>query len=334
MSYAFTLYGLGVAADSPIPGVPTTPITSVDLKMFMGKLPNWLSDLNAAEIKIWYISDYKHVSGEPSLRVFVVAGGKYFWFRYTDKTEFLIDKEATNLWASWPRELTLEDTATYLLGPVMGFVLLLRGCVSLHASAVVLDGHAIALAGQAGAGKSTTAAAFAEMGHRVLAEDVVTLDDRGDYFLIQPAYPCIRLWPESVRALYGPKDLPRLTPNWDKRYLDLTQDGYDFQKQPLPLSAIYLLVSRTDDNDAPRIRQMTKSEALINLIANMYASYLMDKEMRGREFKLLTRLLETVPVREVVPHASATKIPQLCQIIKEDSHHLTLNAANNRRNAS
>jgi hypothetical protein len=131
MSYTFTLYGLGVAADSPIPGVPSAPIASVDLHLFMGKLPDWLSEVTSDQLETWYISEYKHVSGEPSLRVFLLAGGKRFWFRYTDGTEFLIDNDAANLWAVWPEELTIEDTATYLLGPIMGFVLLLRvggGC--------------------------------------------------------------------------------------------------------------------------------------------------------------------------------------------------------------
>jgi hypothetical protein len=43
---------------------------------------------------------------------------------------------------------------------------------------------------------------LAKRGYSVLAEDVVTLDDRGDHFLVRPAYPCIRLWPASVKALY------------------------------------------------------------------------------------------------------------------------------------
>jgi dephospho-CoA kinase len=60
--------------------------------------------------------------------------------------------------------------------------MLLRGVVCLHASAVAIGDEAIALLGPAGSGKSTTAAAFAERGYSVLAEDVVTLDDRGDHF--------------------------------------------------------------------------------------------------------------------------------------------------------
>jgi hypothetical protein len=324
MSHTFFLYGLGLVSDSPIPGIPAAPIASADLQLFMGELPDWLSRLNPDQIETWYVSDYKDALGDPGLRVFRLSVGEYFWFRYADKTEFLVDRNAARIWATWPRDLTLEDTATYLLGPIMGFVLLLRGCVSLHASAVVLNGSAVALAGPAGAGKSTTAAAFAELGHRVLAEDVVTLDDRGDCFLIQPAYPCIRLWPESVEALYGPNDLPKLTPNWEKRYLDLTQERYDFQTHPLPLSAIYLLGERSDDKDAPLIRELTKTEAMISLVANTYTTYLMDKQMRAREFELLSRMLKTIPVREIVPHTSATKIPELCRLITGDSQSLQL----------
>ena len=40
---------------------------------------------------------------------------------------------------------------------------------------------------------------------------------------VQPAYPQLRLWPDSVAMLYGAPDvLPPLTPTWDKRALALT----------------------------------------------------------------------------------------------------------------
>ena len=174
------------------------------------------------QVETSYVADYKSECGEPALRVFRVRDGEYYRFRYADETEFVIDKAGSEVWAAWREPLTLEDTTTYLLGPVMGFVMLLRGVVCLHASAVAIGDEAIALLGPAGSGKSTTAAAFAERGYSVLAEDVVTLDDRGDHFLVRPGYPCIRLWPAAVKALYGSEThLPKLTPNWDKCYLDL-----------------------------------------------------------------------------------------------------------------
>jgi hypothetical protein len=212
--------------------------------------------------------------------------------------------------------LTLEDTATYLLGPVMGFVMLLRGIVCLHASAVAIGNEAIAFLGPAGSGKSTTAAAFAERGYSVLAEDVVTLDDRGDQFLVRPGYPCIRLWPAAVKALYGSEThLPKLTPNWDKCYLDLSDN---FHGEPLRLAAIYHLSERRHEATAPFVQALHRSGAMMSLVANTYATKLMDKQMRAREFELLTRVVKSVPLRRVTPHADPARLDELCTRIIAD----------------
>ena len=316
MHYRCSLYGLGVIANSRIPGVPPSTIASEDIRISFGSLPAWLQEVSATQIETSYIADYKSECGEPALRVFRVLDGKYYRFSYADETEFVVDKAGTEVWAKWSEPLTLEDTATYLLGPVMGFVMLLRGVVCLHASAVVIGNEAIALLGPAGSGKSTTAAAFAEGGYRVLAEDVVTLDDRGDHFLVRPGYPCIRLWPAAVKALYGSeKHLPKLTPNWDKCYLELSDN---FQTEPLRLAAIYHLGERRQDTAAPLVQALDRAEALMSLVANTYATKLMDKQMRAREFELLTRVVSNVPLRRVTPHADPARIPDLCARILSD----------------
>jgi hypothetical protein len=266
-----------------------------------------------------YVADYNDECGNPVLRMFSMLDGGYYRFCYADQTEFVIDRAGTQIWANWIDPLTLEDTATYLLGPIMGFVMLLRGVVCLHASAVVVGNQAIALLGPAGAGKSTTAAAFSERGYGVLAEDVMTIDDRHDCFLVRPAYPCIRLWPASVKALYGTENhLPKLTPNWDKCYLDLTQRPRQFQRQPLPLAAIYYLGERRDDPAAPLVEPLDRAEGMILLVGNTYSSKLMDKTMRAHEFELLSRVLNKVPLRRVIPHADPARISALCDSILDD----------------
>lgn len=319
MSHTFSIYGLGLLANRTIPGVPPMSISSVDIRLFLGDLPDWVREVGPSSVEPWYTTDYKDESGNPGLSVLRLFDGKYYRFCYADKTEFLIDQDGASIWAVWPETLSLEDTATYLLGPIMGFVLLLRGCMSLHASAIAIDDQAIALVGPAGAGKSTTAAAFAELGYSILAEDVVTLDDRGASFLVQPAYPCIRLWPASVTALFGQhNDLPKLTPTWEKRYLDLTQQPYQFHEKPLPLAAIYLLEQRSEDCRAPFVKHISEPKALMSLVANTYSTRLMDKMMRAREFEILGRLLKTVPVQQIIPHASPFHIPELCKLISED----------------
>jgi hypothetical protein len=313
MDYRCSIYGLGIVTNRIIPGVPASTIASEDLRISFGSLPAWL---HAAQGEACYVADYNRDCGEPALRVFRVLDGKYYRFHYADQTQFVIDRSGSEVWAEWSSPLTLEDTATYLLGPVMGFVMLLRGIVCLHASAIAIGKEAIALVGPAGSGKSTTAAAFAERGYSVLAEDVVTLDDRGDRFLVRPGYPCIRLWPPAVKALYGSEThLPKLTPNWDKCYLDLSAQ---FQGEALPLAAIYQLGERHHDSAAPFIETLDRSEALMALVANTYATKLMDKLMRAREFELLTRVVGNVSVRRVTPHADPARITELCNLIVDD----------------
>lgn len=280
-------------------------------------MPSWFQQRSRTK-ELWYVNPEYKPGEKPNLAVWKFAG--HYHLEYADGTQFLIDDQGKQIWATWPADtLTLEDTATYLLGPVMGFTLLLRGFISLHACAVAIGNRAVAIMGPAGSGKSTTAAAFAERGYCILAEDVVTLRDVGTEFLVQPGYPSIRLWPSSVEALYGSEaSLPKLTPTWDKCYLDLTQDKYEFQTSPLPLAAIYLLAERTDDPAAPFVQDLAPAEKLISLIANTYAAYLMDRQMRGREFKFLHRVLNAVPVRRVTSHSDPARIGELCQVILEN----------------
>ena len=323
MDYPCSIYGLGVVANKRIPTVPSSSISSVDVSIYFGSLPGWLHELDPAQIESAYVADYNDESGQPAFSVFRVREGEFYWFCYADQTEFLVDQNGSEIWAQWTHPLTLEDTATYLLGPIMGFVMLLRGLVCLHASAIAIDDQAIALLGPAGSGKSTTAAAFSDRGFNILAEDVVTLDDRLDHFFVRPAYPCIRLWPASVKALYGTENhLPKLTPNWNKRYLDLTAR---FQQQPLRLAAIYQLSDRLDEPGAPLMEPLNQSDALMSLIANSYSTKLMDKQMRARQFDWLTRVLNSVPLRRVTPHTDPARIPELCESILNDfqSHRLS-----------
>ena len=217
-------------------------------------------------------------------------------------SEFFVDRQGRAVWATWPDSLTLEDAAIYLLGPVLGLVLRLADITCLHASAVTVGDRAIAFVGPPNAGKSTTAAAFARMDHPVLTDDIVALaPNRDEIPRVLPAYPHLRLWPDSVALLYGSEEaLPRLTPTWDKRALDLTQNGYRFEQRTLPLAAIYVLAGRSPDAE-PSIQELRGRECLLTLLANTYVGYLLDAAMRAQEFEALGQLVRSVPVRRVVP---------------------------------
>jgi len=244
---------------------------------------------------------------------------------YSDGTEFVVNRPGTRVWAAWPDEATLEDTATYLLGPVLGFVLRLRGATCMHASAVAVENHAVLFLGPAGAGKSTTAAAFAQQGYRILSDDVAVLVGEGTAIAVWPGYPQLRLWPESAEWLYGCREaLPRLTPPdginawWDKRYLDLLDHGYQFQREPLPLAAIYVLGEHAAGAEAPFVEPVSAPAALITLVANTYVNYLLDRQMRAREFEVLGRVAASVPLRRLIPHTDLASLSKLCEVVIQD----------------
>uniref|UniRef100_B8HXX2 HPr kinase n=1 Tax=Cyanothece sp. (strain PCC 7425 / ATCC 29141) TaxID=395961 RepID=B8HXX2_CYAP4 len=314
-----------------VPGLQAIETINPDaptVHLLMGSMPSWFLESQECTQAPLYSSKYKE--GEnPALVVWKFNSGKHFYLRYADGTSFIVDTQGTQIWADWPDDLTVEDTATYLLGPVLGFVLRLQGVTCLHASAVVLQNRVVVFMGEAGAGKSTTAAAFAQRGYPVLSDDVVALVEANDRFMVQPAYPRIRLWQESVIALYGkPNALPRIVPthpDWDKRYLDLTQPGYQFQTKPISLGAIYYLKERNNSLCYPRIEAMPVQERLMTLVANTYTNYLLDKNMRVKEFEVLGRLNANVPIRQVISHTDIVRLPQFLNVILSDfnQHALT-----------
>jgi hypothetical protein len=259
--------------------------------------------------------------------VWRLAGGDCFRLLYSDGVEFFVARDGSEVWAAWPDASSLEDAATYLLGPVLGFVLRLRGIACLHASAVAVGNRAIVLLGPASAGKSTTASAFAGMGYPVLTDDVVALAESAGVVLVQPAYPQLRLWPDAVALLFGTADaLPRLTPSWEKRALDLAHTAGRFQQQAVPLAAIYLLDARAPAPE-PRIDGLHGREALMTLVANAYVSYLQDAAMRSQEFGALGRVVASVPVRRVVPPPDPAGVSRLCRHILSDCEALGCTAS-------
>jgi hypothetical protein len=158
-----------------------------------------------------------------------------------------------------------------------------------------------------------------------LSDDVAVLADLADRFLVQPGYPRINLWPDSVRTLLGTEDaLPRITLTWEKRYLPLDRNEQRFQSSPLPLGAIYILDEREPGLTAPVIEEVVGGEALMTLVANTYVNYLLDRDMRAREFDVLSRLLAGVAVRRVRPAADSSKIFDLCESIAADAKQLAL----------
>jgi hypothetical protein len=318
LDFYYSVFGLSLHSNLQIPGLSllSAPVNAPRVEVQLGNSPRISPEFSAQPGVLTFVSSECNEAGEPGLRIWKIADGAYLHIVYWDGMQFWLNREATGIWATWPDTSSLEDTATFLLGPILGFLLRLRGVTCLHASAVVFDGRAVAFVGDAGAGKSTTAAAFARRGHPVLSDDIVAIVERDGAFHVLPAYPYLSLWPDSVRMLYGPdKSLPAFSANWDKRLLLLAADRLRFEEKSLPLGAIFILGERSSDSAAPFLETLTPQESLVSLVANSYATGMLDKDMRAQEFALLGRLLSSLPLRRVRPHEDSAHIDRLCDVV-------------------
>lgn len=311
----YRLYGLHAEADRPVPGLaPEPPADPIDLRIWMGAAPADAFPPGTTE-EPWYVSPRLTAADEPTVVVHRRADGA-FRLRYADGCEYHVDAAGTRVACAWPAHFTVEDAATYLLGPVLGLVLRLRGVPALHASAVEVGGAALALVGGAGAGKSTTAAALAARGHAVVADDVLALRGTESAVLAQPAYPHLRLWPDIVPALYGPgAELPPLTPNWSKRLLRVDAA---FHPDPLPLGAVYVLAPREEGAGAPRLEPVGAVEGVLALVANAYVGWFPDRAAQARELEMLGRVARTVPLVRAVPHGDPARLGEMCAMMEDD----------------
>lgn len=193
--------------------------------------------------------------------------------------------------------------ALVLLGQVAIFVLHQRGFPSLHASAVLVDGGAVAFLAPPGTGKSTMASCFLRQGATLLTDDVLPLEARPDGIYGWPGAPMMKVWQETATNTLGIQmELPELTASVAKKMLQL-EGRYRFAPAPAPLRAVYLLAQTTsgEASDGPAcIRRLEQREALRLLLAQSPRLEMLHPAEAARVLPLYARLLASVPVRALV----------------------------------
>src|SRR5215469_12061521 len=127
----YSVCGLRVRSNQNIPDLICTECDCPDVEVNFNEHPESRQFDNPI---VRYSSNELTASGDPTVRLWEIRSQPMYVLLYGDGTKFVIDADGSRVWASWIGESTLEDTLTYLLGPVLGFVLRLRGVTCLHAS--------------------------------------------------------------------------------------------------------------------------------------------------------------------------------------------------------
>ena len=318
VTYPYRAYGLTLGSDTPVFALrqERANLKRYDIVVSLGPETDWVREARRLPSCLEYpkLGELERENSPFSLISY--GAMEFFELVYSNEAIFFVDGTAERVWGTCLPPLTNEHVTNYLVGPVMGFVLRRRSVLALHASAVCISGQAVALCGESQAGKSTTAAALALRGIPALCEDISPLIYQDGKFYVEPGYPRVCLWPDSVEELFGARDaLPRLTSIWEKFFLPLDGRNAKFEARKRPLGAVYMLAPRAAEANAPRIEEVGPREAILELVQNTYMNWLLDRHQRAAEFDALSKLVTRVPVRRIVPHADPGRIGDLCNLI-------------------
>lgn len=163
-----------------------------------------------------------------------------------------------------------------ILGPILGWLLHMRGLFVLHASAVVWEGKTITFLGDKGAGKSTTATAFLQAGAKLLTDDLLAIDvDNPNGPKMLPAFPQIKLCSDANVSVSVPdaERLPLVMEGFEKRQFRLGE-MYD-----APIQCDYIVTLQRTTSE-PKLEWISGQEALMNLLRFSYNVRFSDAPIR------------------------------------------------------
>jgi hypothetical protein len=247
----YDFYGLRLASGLALPFGRAAPGAPADFSaVWLGQaseplrppLPGWRSFESGAGG--WRI---RYVSGE----------GGWGAFDY--------DRAAQRLTLSGTKPL--EDFIAPLIGHAAAVLLRDAGRLVLHGAVVTRGDSAVALVGDAGAGKSTLAAALLAHGGALLSDDLVAI--RPDEAPPRAAAgPLLLGLAGAAAARLAPAAAPRISrPYSDKQWL--TQPPRP-AAPPARLAAIYVLAPRDAPRTAPEAVPLAPRDAAVALMRHLY----------------------------------------------------------------
>jgi hypothetical protein len=200
-----------------------------------------------------------------------------------------------------------------LLHLAFGMLLHQRGLLALHGSVVAVGRGAVVFLGFSGDGKSTTAAALVRRGHALVADDVAAIQvDTTDAPRVWPAYPQLRLLPDSLASLGG--TIGKHASSTEKR-ADYRVD--QFTTGPLALGRIYVLAYGEENEIQPLRTAAACGEFLRH---SFVAGILKITGTAPTHFHGCARLAQDVPVARLVRRRSLAELDQLAEMIEDDIH--------------
>jgi hypothetical protein len=308
----FRIHGIVLAIDGTLPvDLPQASSGAPDIVVHAAAVPAWVGEGVDPDRTL-------HSAKDEDANLVEVAwtrGGSGIRLRYSEGATFHIAASLDEVWMEWTPPLTEADAAHFLIEPVLAFVLRRRGTLVLHASGVAFGAHGIAICGDAGAGKSTTAGACLMAGASLVSDDVLAVGPTPAGWLLHPGTRTCRVWDDGARVLVGdPNRAPAFSATWDKRVVAPAALDASPADAPVPLALVCVLAGR--GGAEPQVTRLRGYEAVRAVVPNTSAHWAQDVVQRAVELRSVAQLATDVAVVRVVAPDDPAALPRVAAAIR------------------
>ncbi|MBI3732629.1 MAG: hypothetical protein HY259_04115 [Chloroflexi bacterium] len=264
-----------------------------------------------------YRSPYANAAG--AARLLIWKAGEYYRVLFSDVACFDVTPDSIVVYPQ--AGLSYQLLNTYFLGPAMSFWLEWRGIPTLHASAVVANGHAVAFISQSRGGKSVLAASWVQAGHPLLTDDILAVAHDHGTPIGYPGYPQMRLWADEAQYFLGRSEgLEYVHPAYLKYRVPIGPACFGrFCHTPQPMGCLYLVERSEAGASEIKIAPVAPTLAVVTLARHSFAPHIVEAlKLQVQQLEILTRLVQRVPVRRLVYPSGFEQLAAVREAILND----------------
>lgn len=247
MKYYYRVYGLNIESTIEVEELETIDSDcQIDVKLSYGKVNDELRTL----IEKGQCAKYDKQN---------------MWFDIKDVAIYHIYNGDTVVIEPYENS-SFKQIKLYILGSVMGMVLIQKNRVAIHGGGIVINGKGCVFTGEKGAGKSTITTALRKKGYKFIADDVCSIDS--DNFKIHHGFPYQKLCEDAMTKLGY--DIDKFQPFRGDLNINkyMVPAFHEFTKEDVKLDAIFEL--SVGDVDEVQIEEVLGAEKMNKLIDNIF----------------------------------------------------------------
>lgn len=161
----------------------------------------------------------------------------------------------------------MQLVKVYILGSVLGMVLLQRNIVAIHGGSIVIDNKGYVFTGDKGAGKSTLTTALRQRGYKFVADDVAAIDI-GEINKINPGFGYQKLCEDTMGKLgYDVSKYSPFRSDMNIKYIVPALDSFVDNK--VEFAGIFE-IEASDDVNSVEIEEIKGTNKVNRIIKNIF----------------------------------------------------------------